>query len=362
MVAPAENIGRRPSSLGGAVGMGLFALIWSSLALVFDGFLGWSAYCQIRAQNYATTTGVVTHSEVERHAGGKNTTYSPNIKYTYTVAGKAYSGDRYRFGTGSSNDSSARRIVDEHPVGKQVPVYYNPDDPAEALLQPGLDGSDLFLAMFLLPFNLVMLAIWSMLAATAWGRLVGSPAGGAKVWDDGFQVRVRLSQVGPFAFGAVVAGLLAFGATFVVGFGFGGFHPPMPVMLVVWPVILAGGLVGYVGYRWKLAQGGSDLVIDATARQVTLPRTMGRTTAVVIPMRQIASVEVQRVEKRGSRGSVSYCYVPTIAFTDASGSTCHEKLVEWWGDARAEALATWLRERLGLSNRGAISGGASLPS
>ena len=227
------------------------------------------------------------------------------------------------------------------------PSLYNPGDPADALLQPGVDGGDLFLATFLLPFNLVLLVIGSLLAGKVWRGSAKAPAGGAKLWDDGFQVRVRVSQVRPFAVAAVVAGLLAFGALFVA-LGCGP-HPPMELMVAAWCVILVGWLLGYIGCRWRLAQGGSDLVIDTTAGQVTLPRTMGRKADVTIPMRAITSVEVQQVERPGSREE------PTIATsrpwpspTQAS-SPCREKLVEWFDQASTEDLAAWLRERLRIA-------------
>ena len=40
-------------------------------------------------------------------------------------------------------------------------------DPAEALLRPGLAGSDLFLLLFMTPFNAVMLGFWWL----GWNRL-----------------------------------------------------------------------------------------------------------------------------------------------------------------------------------------------
>jgi hypothetical protein len=73
---------------------------------------------------------------------------------------------------------------------------------------------------------------------------------------------------------------------------------------------------------------------------------MGRKAGVAIPLRAITALEVQRVERRGSHGVLFCCYVPTLAFTDPSGSTCHEKLVEWSDQARTEKLAAWLREQL----------------
>ena len=347
MMATVEKVGRRSVGLGCGVVLGLFVLILSGTLLAFDGYVGWSVYRQIRAQNYPTTKGVITHSEVTGH-GGRHSNYSPSLQYKYAVAGKTYSGNRYRFGDVYAVEGKAHQIIAEHPVGKQVQVYYNPDDPADALLQPGVEGGDLFLATFLLPFNLILLVIASLLAGKVWRGSAKAPAGGAKMWDDGFQVRVRVSLVRPFVVAAVIAGILAFGSLFVA-FGFGAPHPPMAVMVAAWCVILVGWLLGYIGCRWRLAQGDSDLVIDATAQQVTLPRIMGRKTEVTIPMCAITAINVQKVERRGSRGATFYCYVPTFVFTNASGATCQEKLVEWFDQASAEDLAAWLRERLRIA-------------
>ena len=63
----------------------------------------------------------------------------------------------------------------------------------------------------------------------------------------------------------------------------------------------------------------------------------------------ITAINVQKVERRGSRGATFYCYVPTFVFTNASGATCQEKLVEWFDQASAEDLAAWLRERLRIA-------------
>jgi hypothetical protein len=344
MAATTEGKSKRSKGLGGSIGLGLFVLIGLPVTLAADAFLGWNAYWQVRAQGFATTAGIVTHSEVESHQGDHGPVFSADLKYKYHAAGKQYSGDRYRYGQGSSNDDNARRIVADHPVGKQVAVYYHPGNPADALLRPGLDGSDLFLAMFLLPFNLVLLAVWSVLGGQVWYRMVQPPAGGAKVWDDGFQARVRLTQISPFAVGAVAAGVTAFVAIFIVAFGFGGFHPPLQVMHAAWPVILAAGLLGYVGYWRRLAQGGRDLVIDATGGKVKLPRTMGRKTDVVLPLADIRDVELQRVARGWSGNEPWYWYVPTLVVADAGGSPRHEKLVEWWNEGRAEGLASWLRD------------------
>ena len=65
-------------------------------------------------------------------------------------------------------------------------------------------------------------------------------------------------------------------------------------------------------------------------------------------MCQFISVEVEEFEKADSEGapSYSYHYVPVVAFTDATGATRRERIVEWNSRAHAEGLVAWLRERL----------------
>jgi hypothetical protein len=333
-----------------------FVLFWSSLTLTCDVIWGWNVIRQIRVLDYATVGGRVIQSEVEAHQG-RSTAYSPKIKYTYQVNGKAYTGDRYRYGQISSNDGSARRIVAEYPVGRQIDVHYAAADPSDAVLLTGLEGADLFLPMFMTPFNLVMLALW--LAPFSKSRRRGSRVGNAKLFDDGFESRVRLVDFGPAACGAAVAGGLAFAGSFVVGFGFG-FNPELPVMYVAWGVIFGGGAFA-CGRRWRrIADGQFDLMIDNLSRRLTLPRSQGRNDPVVVDADQIVSIEVLQLTKRGSKGATYYAYAPTLVVADAKEAVRREKLVEWSDEARAKELADWLRER--MSSRAAAGGSISSPS
>ena len=70
------------------------------------------------------------------------------MKYDFEVDGRPYQGTQYRYGQWKSSDDSAKTIVASLPVGKQVDVYYNPEDPGDAILKPGIEGGDLFLTLF----------------------------------------------------------------------------------------------------------------------------------------------------------------------------------------------------------------------
>lgn len=327
---------RSTVSRAGGVGCLLFvALFWSSITLVFDGFFAWGAFWQVRATQYSTALGTVTHSEVETSDGEDGPTYRPKISYTYSVAGKQYAADRYRYGQFSSGDRSAFRVVASHPAGRQVEVHYNPDDPSDAVLLTGLEGSDIFGPMFMLPFNLVMVGLWIVVGHGAFRRVFQSPAGGAKVLEDGRCVRVRLSRWKPLCTGAAVAGGLAFILIFIIAFS-AGFNPPVPVTLAAWGLILGGGLIAWFYQHAKLARGDWDLVVDEFRQSLTLPRTFGRQEEVVVPVDKIASIEIERAEKRDSEGGVSRSFIPTLVVASDDGSTRREKLVEWRNEVSAQ--------------------------
>jgi hypothetical protein len=320
----------------------VFGLFWSSLTLIFDVNWGWSVIRQFQALDYPTVGGRVTRSDVETHRGRRSDTYSPKITYTYRVNGKEYTGDRYRYGQMSSNDSRARRVVAEYPVGRPIDVHYAAADPADSVLLTGLEGADLFMPMFMTPFNLIMLSIWYV-PFSKFGRR-SSCVGKAKLLDDGYEARLRLVDFGPIAIGSAVAGVIAFAGTFLIGFGFG-FNPELPVMYVAWGVILAGGLLACAWRHRRIAAGQFDLVIDDLSHRLTLPRTHGRKDAIVVDPDRIVSIEVERLSKRGSKGSTYYVYAPTLVVAESNDAVRREKLVEWSDEARANELADWLRER-----------------
>jgi hypothetical protein len=59
--------------------------------------------------------------------------------YEYTVDGRRYLGSNYRNGGNVSVlGSTAQAVAKRYPVGRNVAVFYNPRDPQDALLEPGV--------------------------------------------------------------------------------------------------------------------------------------------------------------------------------------------------------------------------------
>ncbi|MEZ4733989.1 MAG: DUF3592 domain-containing protein [Caldilineaceae bacterium] len=103
------------------------------------------------SQSWPAVTGVVTVSELGKHLGNDRndaTTYSADISYDYRVNDRDYINGAVTFGSVSSSEpSSARRVLQRYPVGHAVTVYYNPVNPGEAVLEPGVHGGAWFLPL-----------------------------------------------------------------------------------------------------------------------------------------------------------------------------------------------------------------------
>jgi hypothetical protein len=127
------------------------------------------------SKDWPTTEGTVVSATVRTSASqpgsGKNAppngaTYHAKISYEYKVDETAYTGTRVAYGDcGSSRPSRAHSIVDRYPEGATVKVFYNPEAPAEAVLEPGTQPQAFFLP-----------AVGSVFILVGLGMVVGLPA------------------------------------------------------------------------------------------------------------------------------------------------------------------------------------------
>ena len=320
----------------------IFVSFWSTLVLFFDGMTGHNLWKQFESSRYPFTMGQVTHSEMTVHHG-KGTSYGVNIQYRYEVNGHSYSGSRFRYGTTSSDYGSALEAVNAHQVSTQTRVYFNPANPEEAVLSPDVEGSDLMLLLFLMPFNMVMVGLW--IATGAWLRqMIFHPlAGGVKIIVDGPRTSIRLPEYGALVLGMGVTGVLSFILIFVVGFSTG-FHPSVTVACLVLLLVIGAGIAAYLRQWFKIHSGEDDLVLDETAATIMLPETFGRKERVQISRGDIEELTVETVEHRTSKGT-SYTYAPTLWMKQPRVG---QKLADWSERKRAEAFVDWLRQKLNL--------------
>ncbi len=104
------------------------------------------------SQTWPSVPGVVTVAELGKQIGNDendSTSYRADISYDYVVDDASYINGAIQFGQVSSSDPSvARAILKRYAVGQAVEVYYNPANPAQAVLEPGMRGATWFLPIF----------------------------------------------------------------------------------------------------------------------------------------------------------------------------------------------------------------------
>lgn len=112
-----------------------------------------------RSRNWPTVPGIVMDSQVTSYYDDEgDRMYGVAIMYRYEVDGLEFTSARRTFGEfNSSNQGRAQRIVAQYLTGSNVQVYYDPDDPSEAVLEPGTNATSIL--FFLLPLIFIGLGV-----------------------------------------------------------------------------------------------------------------------------------------------------------------------------------------------------------
>lgn len=142
-----------------AVGVGLS--IW-----------GWSILQNARASaNWPTAEGEIIASEVTRSSDSEGgDSYSPEVTYRYTVENQQHESYTIKFGENSySSRRRAETIAETYPVGRDVTVYYDPEQPGRSVLEPGVTGGS-YIVLGVGVFFVVLTLIIGPLALLFRGR------------------------------------------------------------------------------------------------------------------------------------------------------------------------------------------------
>jgi hypothetical protein len=128
-----------------------------ALILVGAIWLLWSLYSLRKggkSENWNRTTGIITKSVITDLSIQKGHGTCPIIHYEYSLDGRTYKSDRVTWGNVHSScaRSASAKVTDKYKEGKEVKVYYNPDNIAESVLEPGaLQGTMLSLVVSCIP-------------------------------------------------------------------------------------------------------------------------------------------------------------------------------------------------------------------
>jgi len=138
---------------------------------VFASWLGiGDLLMAIASASWPVTDAQVIASSVEYISpggdgtGGRNPSYRAHVQYSFAVGGLSYSGNTLIYGHADFRDQgNAYAAIAPYRPELTVPVYYNPENPEENVLEPGVHTKTLVMPLFGLLCLIVGILIFKFL-------------------------------------------------------------------------------------------------------------------------------------------------------------------------------------------------------
>jgi hypothetical protein len=116
--------------------VGIIGFVVLILNVVFLGIIFFMRRRMATVSQWPSTMGTVNASYLERRhssSDGGSTNY-PVVQYSYQVGGQAYQSTKLAPGP-EVGGTGAGKVVERYPAGAQVMVFYNPQNPSDAVLE-----------------------------------------------------------------------------------------------------------------------------------------------------------------------------------------------------------------------------------
>ncbi len=146
--------------------VGIIAFVLFILNIVFLGIIFFMRRRMAAVSQWPSTMGSVSASYLERRSSSESgyTNY-PIVQYSYQIGGQAYQGLKIAPGP-EVGGTGAGKVVARYPAGAQVMVFYNPQNPSDAVLERKAPAQWL-MWLILIVFDLALcgaipIIVWSM--------------------------------------------------------------------------------------------------------------------------------------------------------------------------------------------------------
>lgn len=108
---------------------------------------------------WPSVEGAIIRATVARDSSadssGASGTWRPIVVYAYVVDAMRHEGQRISYGDyATAERADAESVIDKYPKDTRVRVYYMPDDPRQAVLEPGASGIPWFFVALGLVFSI----------------------------------------------------------------------------------------------------------------------------------------------------------------------------------------------------------------
>jgi hypothetical protein len=146
--------------------VGILGFVFLILNVIFLVILFFMRRRMAVVSQWPSTMGTVNASYLERRSSseGGYTNY-PVVQYAYQVSGQAYQGMKVAPGP-EVGGTGAGTVVARYPAGAQVMVFYNPQNPSDAVLETKAPAQWI-LWLILIVFDIALCGVtpilwWSM--------------------------------------------------------------------------------------------------------------------------------------------------------------------------------------------------------
>jgi hypothetical protein len=136
--------------------------LFCGLLLLIVGLFLLGVPQSVASNDWFATEGVVISSKLQEECCNSYTEgWYPRVIYRYSVNRHEYTSDKIHFvDLGSLNtDYYSRETIRKYPVGKKVMVYFNPDNPFQAILELGPAAEAILPALILMMMGVIPITV-----------------------------------------------------------------------------------------------------------------------------------------------------------------------------------------------------------
>ena len=295
--------------------------------------------------NYSQTTGKIIECQIQSQTNlDRTVTYrAVQIKYQFEAGGHEWEAGRFSYfdhHQPAIGHDLTGETVSQYAAGSAVRVYYNPNDPADALLFPGPGGDEIVLYIYKAMGSLYLASVFWVVCWPGFRRAISNPpAGGVKIVRERRLVRVQLPWFNPavITMGVGIVSLSCFS-----GF-LNGRHASVTVAGAGLILNNAVVIAVFALLKYKIRSGKYNLEIDKDSGSLVLPVRFFHRDRLKINIPEIVDVTTKALVVRTAKGN-QYSFVPSLELRH-HGST-PIAIVTWSERKRAESFTAWLRSEL----------------
>jgi hypothetical protein len=282
----------------------LFMLVWSAVVTIGDISTVSRSLDHAQTAKWPTAPATITTNNLRSEPGKKGAIWYPELTYTFDVAGTPRTSHAIRplsYPLAFGDRAPAEYILARYPQGSPVTAHFNPDNPAEAVLEAGIDDDDICWWLVSSIFNAIAITTFLLILGRA-ARVGPFAKRPVKTWDDGTTLRVRCNSFPPILAPIVIYGAGGM-ATFALLGAFAGQSDSTNPPLYGLAAIAALAAAAYIIQRCRVSSGAYDLIISRRARTASFPRARRKFPKTAVPFENIELIDLINGHWTHSRGN-----------------------------------------------------------